>query len=70
MTLGQGMRFLGKGLMVVSLGTYASWLYEDPSLQTLGDIAYDMTGIPAVTAVSGVGDNKSQSGMLFPMPPG
>ena len=69
-TLGQGMRFLGKGLMVVSLGTYASWLYEDPSLDTLGDIAFDMTGIPAVTAVSGVGDNHSNSGMLFPMPPG
>jgi hypothetical protein len=42
--IGYGMRFLGKGLMVVSLAQYGSWLHENPSLNTVGQIALDMTG--------------------------
>ena len=42
--IGYGMRFLGKGLMVVSLAQYGSWLSRDPSLNTVGQIALDMTG--------------------------
>ena len=38
------MRFLGKGLMVVSFAQYGHWLYKDPSLNTIGQIAVDMTG--------------------------
>lgn len=43
-TLGGGMRLLGKGLMIVSLGTYTKWMYDDPSIDTVGQIALDMTG--------------------------
>ena len=41
---GTSMRLLGKGLMIVSVATYASWLYEDPTVSTLGDITYDFLG--------------------------
>ena len=41
---GAGMRLLGTGMIIVQLGTYAHWLYKDPSLDTLGDIALDLIG--------------------------
>ena len=41
--LGTGLRTLGKGLLVVQLGTYGSWLYEDPSPATVEKIAKDIT---------------------------
>lgn len=41
--LGTSMRFLGRGLLAVQLGVYASWLYDDPSEQTVTKIVKDLT---------------------------
>ena len=41
---GTAMKTLGRGLTILYVGTYAHWLYKDPSLETLGDIAFDMIG--------------------------
>jgi hypothetical protein len=45
-TVGGSMRLLGEGFMIVQLGQYASWLYQDPSLNTMGKIGQDILGIP------------------------
>ena len=43
--LGGGiMKALGTGLMAVTLGTYAYWLYKDPSMDTVVDIGLDVIG--------------------------
>jgi hypothetical protein len=42
-SLGSTMRMLGNGLMVVQLGVYASWLYDDPSEKTVTKIVKDFT---------------------------
>lgn len=41
--IGTGMRMLGRGLLIVQLGVYASWLYDDPSEDTVTDIVKDLT---------------------------
>lgn len=40
---GTGLRFLGSGLLVFQLGTYATWLYDDPSYSTVKKIVKDLT---------------------------
>lgn len=41
--IGKSMKVLGNGLLVVQLGTYAWWMYEDPSSQTATRIVKDLT---------------------------
>lgn len=43
LSLGTSMRMLGNGLMIVQLGIYGSWLYDDPSEKTITKIAKDFT---------------------------
>ena len=38
------MRLLGNGLIAVQLGTYANWLRQDFSSQTVQNIFYDAIG--------------------------
>ncbi len=40
---GTGLRTLGRGLLYFQLGTYAWWLWEDPSTETVEKIAKDIT---------------------------
>ena len=49
--LGTGMRFLGRGLLVVQLGTYAKWMYDDPSESTVTKIVKDLTLVEQIDEV-------------------
>ena len=42
---GKSMKTLGNGLLAVQLGTYAWWLYQDPSNQTAARIVEDATAV-------------------------
>lgn len=58
--IGGGLRLLGEGFMIVQLGIYASWLHDDPSLNTLGKIGQDLLGVPMFEPLAAAAANDKR----------